>query len=478
MIVIKKHRIACVIPPYYRLIGSKNNRLTPAMHYVAEVLHNKGHEVCFINGDFADDTVSYADRISLAENNWLFKRENLPFNPAFEGLFQQIKDFNPQTVIIGAGDVLMPTVELGSNQICAYVSKNIKSQIGEHVHCIGYGHLLKFLNKEDRSYLDTVILCEAETIIEKIVEDELKGEFDEVWTTDLDNLPILTNDYISQDVKPYDWDYIMSMRGCPHKCNFCFHPCMRHGRISFQSPERFLREIRYRLYQIGTSKFYFADTIFLPNKGNRTNEMLKQLTQLKAEASQFSWWAEARVDLFLSKEDFLRLKEAGCRHIKFGVEAGNQKMLDRLNKGTKLEDIQNAFKLSSEAGLQRTAYILLGCPGFTDQDYRDTLQFFRDLGAENYVLNINIPYQGTVSYNEVKEELHTQGLYLDGEEGFMHIAEDMQHFWGISDTTLDLFLQLKKQKEDSFCRKYITKIADKELFNKTKEIVFHEQNGE
>ena len=84
MIVIKKHRIACVIPPYYRLIGSKNNRLTPAMHYVAEVLHNKGHEVCFINGDFADDTVSYADRISLAENNWLFKRENLPFNPALE----------------------------------------------------------------------------------------------------------------------------------------------------------------------------------------------------------------------------------------------------------------------------------------------------------------------------------------------------------------------------------------------------------
>ena len=68
------------------------------------------------------------------------------------------------------------------------------------------------------------------------------------------------------------------------------------------------------------------------------------------------------------------------------------------------------------------------------------------------------------------------GLYLDGEEGFMHIAEDMQHFWGISDATLDLFLQLKKQKEDSFCRKYITKIADKELFNKTKQIIFQEQN--
>ena len=446
------------------------------MHYVAEILYSRGHDVCFINGDFADDTVSYADRVSLAKNNWLFKSENLQFNPAFKDLFQQLKEYNPQTVIIGAGDVLIPTVEIGSNHICAYVSKNIKSQIGQHVHCIGYGHLLKFLNNEERRYLDTVIMCEAETIIEAIVENEIKGEFDDVWTTDLDNLPVLTNNYISQEVKPYDWDYIMSMRGCQHKCNFCFHPSMRHGRISFQSPERFLNEVRYRLYQIGTNKFYFADTIFLPNKGARTDAMLKQLTQLKEEAPQFSWWAEARVDLFSTKEDFLKIKEAGCHHIKFGVESGNQNMLDCLNKRTKLEDIQKAFHLSFEAGLKRTAYILLGCPGFTDQDYRDTLRFFRDLEADNYVLNINIPYQGTVLYDAVQEELHNKGLYLDGEEGFMHIAEDIQRFWGISDTTLNLFLDLKKQKEDSFCRKYITKIADREYFNKTKEIVFREQS--
>ena len=225
---------------------------------------------------------------------------------------------------------------------------------------------------------------------------------------------------------PYDWDYIMSMRGYSHQCSFCFHPGMKRKRVSFQSPERFLKEIRYRLYQIGTSKFYFADTIFLPNKGERTNEMLAQLTQLKEEATQFSWWAEARVDLLSTKEDFVRLKEAGCCHIKFGVEAGNQNMLDHLNKRIKLEDVKNAFHLSFEAGLQRTAYILLGCPGFTDQDYQDTLQFFKGLDAENYVLNINIPYQGTMLYDEVQEKLHNRGLYLDGEEGFIHLAEDIQ----------------------------------------------------
>lgn len=473
--MINKKRVACVIPPYYRLMGSKNNRLTPAMHYVAEILHNRGHEVLFINGDFADETVCYADRLSLAKNNWLLSKEYLPFNPVFDDIFEQLKAFRPQTVIISAGDILIPTVELGSNHICAYVSERIKSELGQHVHCIGYGHLLKFSNEEVRSALGTLISCEAETIIANIVENEIKGEFNDVWTSDLDSLPILTDTLIHQDVKPYDWDYIMSMRGCPHKCNFCFHPNMRHGKISFQSPERFLQEVRYRLYEIGISKLYFADTIFLPSKGERTNEMLTLLKQIKEEAPHFSWWAEARVDLFTTKEEFVRIKEAGCCHLKFGVEAGNQKMLDRLNKKTKIEDIHRAFWLSSEVGIERSAYILLGCPGFTDQDYRDTFQFFKDLDAENYVLNINIPYQGTASYDEIQEELQDKGLYLDGEEGFMHISKKIQDFWDISDSTLDLFLGLKKQKEDSFCRKYITKIADKDYFEKTKEILFIEQ---
>lgn len=58
----------------------------------------------------------------------------------------------------------------------------------------------------------------------------------------------------------------------------------------------------------------------------------------------------------------------------------------------------------------------------------------------------------------------------------LFIAYDIQRFWGISDKTMNLFLELKKQKEDSFCRNYITRIADKEHFNKTKEIIFREQD--
>ena len=66
-------RVACVVPPYYRLIESKNNRLMPALHYVAEILYRRGHETVFINGDYGDEAVEYSDRYSMLKNSWLFQ---------------------------------------------------------------------------------------------------------------------------------------------------------------------------------------------------------------------------------------------------------------------------------------------------------------------------------------------------------------------------------------------------------------------
>lgn len=459
-----KKRVACVIPPFYRLIESKNNRVSPSMHYIAEILYRRGHEVILINGDFAPDDQDYTERYSMTKNSWLLQERYERGHKSFDTVFHKLKEFNPDFVFIGAGDVLMPTVELGSTQSCAYIAKEVKRLWGDKVACIGYGHLLKHAKTEALQDLDVMIIGEGEDFAIPIVEDNLRGILPIQWNNQLNNLPILTTEYINHQSKPEDWDYIMSMRGCPKRCTFCYQPSMRGCNVSMMSPERFVREIRYRIENFHTYGFYFSDMIFLPGAGQRTSEMLRLLIQLKEEYHDFHWWAEARVDLCVKQNVLEQMKQSGCVHLKFGVEMANQKMLDTVKKGIQLKEVVDAFRMAAELGIKRTAYVLLGCPGFDDNDYRAMWPFFKELKADNYVININVPYVGTELHEQIKDRLYEFGIYKDGEESYLHTSLVMQDFWGITDETLDIYFALQGEKDDAIVRDYKRKIVDKELF--------------
>lgn len=463
-------RIACVIPPFYRLIESKNNRIEPAMHYVAEILHRSGHEVVYINGDYGDAGIDYAERYSITCNNWLFEERYKNGHSSYDNIIDILKEFKPDFVFISAGNILMPTVETGSSQSCAIVAEKIKCEISKDIVCIGYGHLLKYASEDIKNKLDVIITSEAEVFLKDIVEGGVTGELPLSWCENLDDLPILTGDYMYYDTQIKDWDYIMSMRGCPGSCTFCQQPTLRGGHISTMSPERFIRELRYRINKIGIVGFYFTDMIFCPGNTPRTLEMLERLCCLKEEYPDFNWWSEMRVDNILNDERLKLLKRSGCRHIKFGVEMADQRMLNTVKKNITMEEIQRTFQLLKNHEISKTVYVLLGCPGFNDSDYRNMWHVFNELKADNYVININVPYIGTELYEQVKDKLHDYGIFNDGEESFIHTSLIMKEFWGISDETLDMYFSLQGKKDDSVTRNYISKIVDKAYYDKTREI--------
>lgn len=459
-------KVACVIPPLYRLIESKNNRVTMSMHYLAEILHQRGHEVIYINGDYADDSVSYCDRLSMTKNSWLFDVRYEKGHTSYDEVMSVLIEFRPDVVIIGAGDVLMPTVELGSPQSCAYMAKQVRKQLGNDIVCVGYGHLLRYASKEETKDLDVIITGESEEDIIDVVENDLRGVLPEKWVMDMDALPILTDSYLVQKYKPEDLDYIMSMRGCGHRCVFCQQPSLRGNRVSMMSVKRFIEEVRYRIQHFGTTDFYFSDPVFLPNCSQRTDEMLEQLIQLKEEYPDFMWRSEARIDTIISHSGITeKMYESGCRHLKLGVEMLNQDMLTYIHKDITIEQAIKAFEICRRANIETTAYVLLGCPGFEDKDYRQMWQHFKDLHANNYVINITVPYQGTELFNEMDTYLHESGLYKDGEEGFSHISLIMKDFWNISDETLAMYFSLQGQKDDANKRNYCKKVVDKEYYN-------------
>ncbi len=464
-------KVACVVPPFYKLIESKNNRINLGLHYLAEILHLKGHDVTFINGDYGDKEEPYADRISMFHNSWLFSERYVNGHSSFEKTLSILKSFNPEVVILSAGDVLLPTVELGSIQSCIYMARKIKEEMGQEIQCIGYGHLLKYATDSELSFLDSIITGEGEKDILDIVEKNIYGKIAERWIDNLDDLPILTDSYLYHKLEPEDWDYIMARRGCNHKCSFCLQPTMRKT-VSLMSPIRLIEEIKYRIENYGLFDFYFCDSIFLSNTSSRSKELLQGLRTLKDSYSRFTWRAEARVEKDITKDFLARMKAAGCRHLKFGVEMLNEKMLKSVNKNIDLTIAERVFKDCQEIGIETTAYVLLGCPGFQDNDYKKMWGDFKRVNASNYVVNITVPYVGTTLFRKIEKDLKRDGLFCRGEPGFFHLAKDMQKYWNISDETLNMYMSLQGKKDDADVRIFRRKIVDKSYYFKNQEVKY------
>jgi len=101
----------------------------------------------------------------------------------------------------------------------------------------------------------------------------------------------------------------------------------------------------------------------------------------------------------------LKMKEAGCVSMWYGVESGTQTVLDEMRKGITLEQTIKAFKWTKEAGLKPDPNVVLGFPGETKQTAWETIKLVERLTPDNMgIYTVATPYPGTPLYDLVKEK--------------------------------------------------------------------------
>jgi radical SAM superfamily enzyme YgiQ (UPF0313 family) len=109
-------------------------------------------------------------------------------------------------------------------------------------------------------------------------------------------------------------------------------------------------------------------------------------------------------------KDLLRLmKEAGCWQVLFGLESGDPRMLERLNKGSSVEQNALAVQLALEAGLGVRGDFIIGTPGETMESLENTLAFTKRVKLDYAHFNKFVPYPGT----ELFERLVSEGYEFD-----------------------------------------------------------------
>jgi radical SAM superfamily enzyme YgiQ (UPF0313 family) len=122
------------------------------------------------------------------------------------------------------------------------------------------------------------------------------------------------------------------------------------------------------------------------------------------------WKCEGRVDL-TDEESLSWMKRAGCSMIAYGVESGNQKGLDYLQKGTRVEQVRRAFELTRRAGIRPMGYFVLGIPVETYEEELNTVEFAKEIRAAYAQFSVLSPTPGTKLY----EDAVSMGWYREVE---------------------------------------------------------------
>jgi len=197
--------------------------------------------------------------------------------------------------------------------------------------------------------------------------------------------------------------YIMSGRDCWWgKCKFCAWPRL--------FPKFRIRSIENVLDEIGMLiKRYNAKEIFDDSGTLMVGEWLKELCNGLIERGynkKIRYSCNMRFNA-LSQEDFYLMKKAGFRLLKFGLESANQKTLDRLNKGIRVEDILNGCRMAKKAGLTVHLTMIVGYPWENREDAMRTFQLAKELmqngKADLLQATILVPYPGTSLWREARE---------------------------------------------------------------------------
>ena len=188
---------------------------------------------------------------------------------------------------------------------------------------------------------------------------------------------------------------MQTSRGCPHSCVCCDIPLLSNHRWRCRSAEHVLGEMQ-QLHDMGYRAISLTDDQFLINR-KRITAICDGIVQRKLA---FRWGCQGRVDS-AAVDQLPAMKKAGCDFIGFGVEAGVQKTLDRLNKRQTLKQVEHAVREAKRHGIRRVhGFFLIGCPDESPQDIRESFRFAARLLLDTFSFNRLCVYRGTPLWQE------------------------------------------------------------------------------
>jgi radical SAM superfamily enzyme YgiQ (UPF0313 family) len=189
----------------------------------------------------------------------------------------------------------------------------------------------------------------------------------------------------------------LASRGCPYNCAYCCNHLIRRiygseGKtIRFRSVDNVISEIKYviKRYPFIRTVNFDDDILFL------TTKWAEEFTERYSAEIGLPFICNARANL-MDKAKVGLLKKAGCFHVKFGLESGNEYISNNiLDRQLTNDQVKKAFALCRDAGLITESFNMVGIPFETPAAILDTIKLNASIGVNKMQVSIYQPYQGT-----------------------------------------------------------------------------------
>lgn len=194
---------------------------------------------------------------------------------------------------------------------------------------------------------------------------------------------------------------ILTSRGCPYRCTYCSQIGPRRWRA--RSTASVVAEWRWLVREQGAVEIGVLDDSFNINR-QRVLEICQALVD--EGLHHVPWIMINGIRANLADEEVLgAMKRAGCIRTAFGVESGNQAILDTVvDKHLTLDQVRSAFRAARAVGMETIGFFIIGLPGETEATMDDTIRLACELDPLVANFSIATPFPGTQMYDTVKAQ--------------------------------------------------------------------------
>jgi radical SAM superfamily enzyme YgiQ (UPF0313 family)/glycosyltransferase involved in cell wall biosynthesis len=203
---------------------------------------------------------------------------------------------------------------------------------------------------------------------------------------------------------------VVTTRGCPYHCNWCAKPIYGQ-RYTARSPEHVVEEMAWLKRTFRPDHLWIADDIFGLKPG--WIERFADLLQARDAATPFKCLLRADQ---VTAETARALRAADCQTAWIGAESGSQRILDAMEKGTRVEQIAHATRLLRDAGVEVGFFLQFGYPGETREDIDRTLDMVRACSPDDIGVSVSYPLPGTTFYQRVQAQLGRKQNWVDSND--------------------------------------------------------------
>jgi anaerobic magnesium-protoporphyrin IX monomethyl ester cyclase len=232
---------------------------------------------------------------------------------------------------------------------------------------------------------------------------------------------------------------LITSRGCPYHCRWCSHQVFgkTHRR---RTPESVAEELAWLIARYRPDMAWMADDVFTIHHG----WLFQYASELKRRGLKLPFECISRADR-LNPRVVHTLAEMGCFRVWIGSESGSQRILDSMERGVTVEQVQSAVGLCRSNGIQTGMFLMWGYEGEEMEDIEATIQHVKKTDPDVFFTTVAYPIKGTPYSSQLVDRVESLKSWGVGSDRDVRIrGRHSRGFYAFADQLLRSEVELER----------------------------------